>query len=118
MYAIRSYYGSEGAVALPGPTHGAGEEARRLAETVFLLNYATGRIGATIDFSRTHALSSCNSEPELFRALEDLTPDDVLFLHGVNPLYNRPWLAELLKRAGLVVSLSQLIDETASYNFV
>lgn len=109
----REFSRAEAAVALPGPAHGAGEEARRLAEAVFLLNYATGRVGQGLDFSRIHALSSCHPDLELYRSLDDLTPEDVVFLHGANPAYSRPWLAELLKRAGLVVSLSQLADETA-----
>jgi len=109
----RDFNRAEAAVALPGPVFGAGEEAGRLAEAVFLLNYATGRIGTTVDFSRTHALGACAGDDVLFKALGELTPKDVVFLHGVNPAYSRPGLADLLEKAGLVVSLSQLVDETA-----
>jgi molybdopterin-containing oxidoreductase family iron-sulfur binding subunit len=47
----------ETGVALAGPVGSDSRGAKDLALAVSLLNYATGRIGQTVDFSRTHALT-------------------------------------------------------------
>ena len=43
----------------------------------------------------------------------DLTENDVLIIHGANPAYALPNAADQIRRAGTVVYLGTLVDETA-----
>ena len=78
-----------------------------------LLNYAAGRIGQTVDFSRQHALSGTATTKQLQQTLGSVTPDDILIIHNANPVYSMPGAAEHIRRARTVVYLGTYRDETA-----
>lgn len=101
-------------LALPGPTGAVGPDADELALAVTALNIAAGSIGGIVDFSRSHALSKTGTEEQIMGFLESLTQDDVLFIHKTNPVYSRPGSEKLIKKAGLVVYLGTMLDETAA----
>jgi molybdopterin-containing oxidoreductase family iron-sulfur binding subunit len=107
-------FASSRSIALAGPVGASGQEAEQLARAVALLNAAAGSTGGTIDFARTHALSGSATEEQLNAFLGSLTTNDVLFIHKTNPVYTRPGAEELLKKAGLIVYLGTLLDESAS----
>ena len=109
----RVFAEAKGSVALAGPTGATGEAAVETAASAMLLNLAAGRIGQTVDFSRPHALSRCASKDETIRFLSDLTDKDVLIVHGTNPAYSLPGGLDLVRRAGTVVYLGTMMDETA-----
>ncbi|BCS54213.1 molybdopterin dinucleotide binding domain-containing protein [Geobacter sp. SVR] len=109
----RRFAEAGGAVALAGPTGSAGAPAVQTAGAAALLNYATGRIGRTVDFSRPHALSNAAVEADLQGFLDSLGPRDILFVHDTNPAYTRPASIPLLERVGTVVHLGTMLDETA-----
>jgi molybdopterin-containing oxidoreductase family iron-sulfur binding subunit len=92
----------------------SGAEAVQLAEAVTLLNAAAGSFGTLIDLSLPHALSGAATEGRVAEFLEGLTPEDVLIIHKTNPVFTRPGSEDLIKKAGLVIYLGTLQDETAS----
>ncbi|SNB46690.1 4Fe-4S dicluster domain-containing protein [Geobacter sp. DSM 9736] len=109
----RLFVEAEGSVALAGPVGSSAPQALETAVACALLNYAAGRIGETVDFSRPHALSNAATEEELQRFFGTLGPSDILFIHDTNPVYTRPGTLDLIRRAGLVVFLGTMPDETA-----
>jgi len=108
------FVGARASVALPGPDAGLGPAARDTALAVALLNYAAGRVGQTVDFSRPHAMSSAADHDEVRATLAGLTADDVLVIHNTNPAHSLPGSAEGIRKAGLVVYLGTMLDETAA----
>ena len=96
----------------PGPAHGRVGRETALAST--LLNLAAGRIGQTVDFSRSHALQVAATHQETDAFLSQLGRDDVLIIHGSNPAFTRPSSVENLQRAGTLVHLTTLPDETSA----
>lgn len=109
----RRFTAAQRSVALAGPVGAASAPATATAVAAALLNYAAGRIGETVDFSRPHALSGAAGEAETEQLLASLGSSDVLFIHDTNPVYSRPAAAEQVSRAGLTVYLGTLHDETA-----
>ena len=88
--------------------------ATETAIAVAFLTYAAGRIGSTVDFSRRHALSNAADEATTRRFLASLGPDDILFINDTNPVFSRGDAALPISRAGMVVYLGTLANETAS----
>ncbi len=107
------FVSAKGSVALAGPTAGGGSGAYLTALAAALLNVAAGRLGETIDFGRIHALGKTATEAALQSFADNLGPEDILFVHQANLAFTRPALLQQLRRAGTVVYLSQLLDETA-----
>ena len=83
------------------------------ARAAALLNYAAGRIGKTVDFSRAHALSRSATNEQTRKFLSELTADDMLIVHNSNPAYSLSGASEHMRRAGMVVYLGTMPDETA-----
>ena len=110
----RAFVEAEASVALPGPDAGAGPAARDTALAVGLLNYAAGRIGTTVDFARAHAIGNASSHEDVRRMLAGLSGEDVLIVHNANPAHTMPAAAADLRRAGLLVYLGTMLDETAA----
>jgi len=108
----RSFSSARAAVALAGPMAATGPIATETALCAGLLNFAVGSIGQTVDFSRPHALTQTAPEAEQARFFASLGPSDLLFVHDTNPAYSR-FQAAQLSRAGTVVYLGTLMDETA-----
>jgi molybdopterin-containing oxidoreductase family iron-sulfur binding subunit len=110
----RKFAVANASLALAGPAATTGEASLLAPLATALLNYAAGRIGQTVDFSQPHTLSSITPQKEVQRALEGLTPDDVLIVHNCDIAYSRPEALQHLRRAGLVVYLGTMMDETAT----
>jgi anaerobic selenocysteine-containing dehydrogenase/Fe-S-cluster-containing dehydrogenase component len=110
----RAFVQAKAGVALGGAVGMGGEGARRAALVAALLNWAAGRVGTTVDFARPHALSALTDNARLRGMLRDMRGEDVLFVCGANPAYSLPDAASDLRRAALIVSLSPMLDETAS----
>lgn len=111
--AMARRFGRGRSVALAGPVGAAGPEADRLALVVSLLNAAAGSIGTVMDFQAPHALSRTADDAQLTAFLQTLTPEDVLIIHKTNPVYTRPGSEEYLQKAGVIVYLGTMPDETA-----
>jgi len=109
----QSFISARAAVALAGPLAATGPVATDTALCAALLNYAAGSIGNTVDFSRPHALSRSAREAELAAFFQSLGPNDILFVHDTNPGYSRTGAAEQMSRAGTIVYLGTLMNETA-----
>jgi len=109
----RSFSAARASVALAGPMAARSPLATDTALCAALLNYAAGRIGQTVDFSRPHALSATAREADLESLFLSLGPKDILFVHDTNPGYSRLGAAAQLSRAGTLVYLGTLMDETA-----
>jgi molybdopterin-containing oxidoreductase family iron-sulfur binding subunit len=77
------------------------------------LNYAAGRIGQTIDFSQTHALSKTINSEQLGKVLDNVTKDDVLIIHNINLAYYVQDVLADIRRSGNVVYLGTMPDETS-----
>jgi molybdopterin-containing oxidoreductase family iron-sulfur binding subunit len=104
---------SKSSVALAGPVGASGTAAEELAMAVMLLNYAAGRIGDTVDFSRTHALSKTIGNEQIEKVLAELNKDDVLIIHSTNPAYCLRGAAENIKKAGTRIYIGTMPDETS-----
>jgi len=104
---------ADGSVALAGPVGASGVRATATACAAALLNYATGRIGQTVDFSRAHALSRAATNEQAQKFLSGLTADEVLFVHDSHPAYALIGASDQLRRAGMVVYLGTMPDESA-----
>ncbi len=110
----RAFVESPSSVALAGPAGGSGSAARDLAMAAALLNYAAGRIGSSMDFAAPHALSRAAGNRQAEALLEGLTQEDILFLLGANPVYALNGAEAALRRAGAVVCLGTMPDESAA----
>lgn len=109
----KSFAQSKSSVALAGPVGATGPAAENLAIAVSMLNYAAGRIGETVDFSRTHALSKTIANERLMQVLAKLTKDDVLIIHNTNPAYCLQGAAENIRQAGTRIYIGTMPDETS-----
>ena len=109
----RGFVEARGSAALAGPVGASGPAAEETAVAAALLNWAAGRIGQTVDFSRPHALSRAATSAEWQGLLSGLTPDDVLIIHAANPAYAGLGAAGNLAQAGEVIYLGTMMDETA-----
>ena len=101
-------------VALAGPVGGTGHGAWQNAVAAALLNWVAGRIGQTVDFSRPHAVGGTATRGQVQAFLESITPEDTLFLCDTNPVYSIPGAAEHIRRAGTVVHMGTMPDETSA----
>lgn len=102
-----------GSVALAGPTGGAGPRAEQTAVAVALLNAVAGGVGPTVDFSQPHAIGGTARAAELRSFLESITPDDTVFVCDTNPVYSIPGASEFLRKAGCLVHMGTMPDETS-----
>ncbi len=109
----RRFVEAKGSVALAGPANARGGQALQTALAAALLNWAAGRIGQTVDFARAHALGRAATHKEASKLFDGLTSDDVLIVHSANPAFTLPGAAEGIRRAGSVVYLGTMLDETA-----
>jgi Fe-S-cluster-containing dehydrogenase component/anaerobic selenocysteine-containing dehydrogenase len=108
-----SFSSAKSGVALAGPLAATGAAATDTALCAALLNFAVGALGRNVDFSHPHALTHTAREAELQSFFDSLGPDDILFVHDTNPAYSRLGAAPQLSRAGTLVYLGTLLDETA-----
>lgn len=104
---------AQSSVALAGPLGANNQIAMETAVAVGLLNHAAGRTSQNVDFSRPHALSATAREAELQGVLAGIGPREIVFVHDTNPFYSRPDIAPFIRKAGMVVSMGTLMDETA-----
>ena len=100
-------------VALAGPMGANNRIAMETAAAVALLNHVAGRMGEGVDFSRPQALSAAAREADLQGVMASIGPRDIIFVHDTNPLYSRPDLAPYFRKAGMIISMGTLMDETA-----
>ncbi len=100
-------------VALAGPVGGRGRIAYETAVAAALLNYVAGRVGQTVDFSRPHTLGGTATEAQTRAFLESLSPEDTVFFVEANPVYSIPGAEAHIRRAGSVVYLGTMPDETS-----
>ncbi len=113
LRTIAKRFATSRSVALAGPVGAAGPDAEQLAMAVTLLNAAAGSFGTLIDLARPHALSRTASDEQVTSFLQSLTPDDIVIIHKTNPAYTQPGSDELIGKAGMIVYLGTLMDETA-----
>jgi anaerobic selenocysteine-containing dehydrogenase/Fe-S-cluster-containing dehydrogenase component len=109
----RDFCAAQAPVVLGGPLAATSPLATDCALGAALLNYGAGSLGRTVDFTRPHALSAAAREEELELFFASLNSRDILFIHDTNPAYSRLGAAAQLSRAGLVVYLGTMVDETA-----
>jgi anaerobic selenocysteine-containing dehydrogenase/Fe-S-cluster-containing dehydrogenase component len=109
----RRFVQAENSVAVGGPIAATGLPAEKLTTAVMLMNQAAGRIGSTVDFSRVHALCGTTGGAQLRDKLADLGKGDVLIIHQANPAYSMPTLGQHIERAGHVIFLGPMMNETA-----
>lgn len=66
-----------------------------------------------MDFAQYHALSLANYKEQVHEAFADLTDDDLLIIHNTNPVYSEPGIAAHIRKAGKVVYIGTIMNETA-----
>jgi molybdopterin-containing oxidoreductase family iron-sulfur binding subunit len=100
-------------LALAGPACAEGAVARDTAAAAVLLNQAAGRIWPLTGIFENLSNSWVRDRRLVTEQLEKLKASDVLLIHNCNPAYSIPGAAEHIKRAGTVVYLGTMMDETA-----
>ena len=98
-------------VALAGPTAADSPAAGDLAIICGLLNALAA--SPAVDFDHPHALSGTATSQELAEALATVGSDTILILHRSNLAFTSPAAADAITKAGLVVYMGELMDETA-----
>ena len=106
-------------IAIGGGTASTCSNSTQTNVAINLLNYVSGNIGKTIDFSKSLTLSDANSFEEISELVDSLSNGDVelLFVYNVNPVFTLPKaldFKEALKKVPYVVSFSSFPDETAN----
>ena len=109
----REFVEAPSSVALAGPVGASGGAAYQTGVSVALLNWVAGRLGQTVDFSRPHALGRAARDAETQAFLESIGPDDTLFICEANPVYSIKDAAAHIRRAGCVVYMGTMPDETS-----
>ncbi|MGE5175191.1 MAG: TAT-variant-translocated molybdopterin oxidoreductase, partial [Hyphomicrobiales bacterium] len=104
-------------LVMAGPQAAPAAHAVPLQLAVNLLNSALGNEGMTVD-GRNPSLQSMGSEEAMLGLVERMRAGDVklLVVYGTNPAYSLPSavnFADAAKRVGMIVSLSDRLDETA-----
>lgn len=108
----RAFVGGRG-IAMAAP---AGNDSMAAADAAFaagLLNMASGSIGDGVDFASPHALSGTADPAAVSAFLDRLSAEDILIIHNTNIAFTLPTYAQKLRKAGMVVYLGTLPDETA-----
>ncbi|MCY2928964.1 MAG: 4Fe-4S dicluster domain-containing protein [Planctomycetota bacterium] len=103
-----------GAVALGGPPAGRSAQGDATALAAALLNAVTRESARGSEYVYPHALTTTATEAQTDKFLADLTKNDVLIIHNANPVYSRPGAALAIRKAGLIVYLGTMMDETAA----
>jgi Fe-S-cluster-containing dehydrogenase component/anaerobic selenocysteine-containing dehydrogenase len=109
----RMFAKSGQSVALAGPVGATGTNAKELVAAAALLNYACGRVGQTVDFSQTHAISKTATNEQIYSVLSQLTADDILIVHNANLVYSIPDAARHIRRAKRLIYMGTMHDETS-----
>ncbi len=107
----RMFAKADGSVALAAPVGANGAQATATAIAAGMLNYAAGRIGKTVDFSRAHALSRAATNQQL---MDLIGRGDILIVHNSNPGYSfaYPWENFRGPDMTTVIYLGTMRDET------
>lgn len=104
-------------LVLAGGAAAASSEGFELAKVTHYINYILGNVGKTIHPGTLQKpATSLDAVRTLVSTLESDNAYDVVCIYGTNPVYSLPSASRLkyaLRRAGLVVSFSSHLDETA-----
>ncbi len=100
-------------VVLPGGAANAGVNATDLAAVAFLINDICGNVGRSVIFGKEQSYGKVSSYAEAKALLEDCKAGKigVLFMDGVNPVYNFPEADQAGAALDAVDLLVQLADE-------
>jgi molybdopterin-containing oxidoreductase family iron-sulfur binding subunit len=107
------------AVALAGPAGATGPAATETAMAAALLNFSTGNLTGNFDdwmpvnIRRPHALGQTGTEVQLREVFARIGGDDAVIVNQANPVYARNDASAAIGRAGMVVYLGTMPDETA-----
>lgn len=110
----KRFAGSKRSIAIASPVFARNSKAaQNISLIAALLNYAVGNVNEGIDFSRVHAFGHVEVEKKTEKFLEEITSNDILFIHNTNIAFTRPDAIKHLKRAKKIIYCSILPDETA-----
>lgn len=101
-------------IVLTGQPADKSLQGTNTAKAVNMLNDLLGN-QRRIDFNQYHALSKTAYHEEVMRFFEALSPDHTLIIHHSNPVYSLAGVAEHIQRAGKVIYLGTMHNETAAY---
>jgi molybdopterin-containing oxidoreductase family iron-sulfur binding subunit len=104
-------------VVISGGASSATNSGMALAVVTHYINALLGNVGKTIHPTVVQKpQTSIEKVKALVESLEAEKPLDIVFVHGTNPVFSLPSASRFkyaLKRAGLIVSMSSHLDETA-----
>ncbi len=89
-----------------------GKEGRNTVLAASILNELLGN-RERIDFSQHHALSNAALHAEVDEFFKSISPGDTVIIHNANPVYSFPGAESHLKRAGKLIFLGNMLNETA-----
>jgi molybdopterin-containing oxidoreductase family iron-sulfur binding subunit len=107
------------AVALPGGPTSNGADGTALASATLLINEVIGAVGKTVTFGQEYQVGPVSSFSDVKALLDEAKEGKVgvLFIDGINPVFNLPaeaGAADALKAVDLVVQLANEVDESTN----
>lgn len=114
----RRFAQAKSPVAMAGTMGATGVASRESAMLAALLNYAAGSMGKSVDLSRPHAVSGLSSQENVLARLSRTTDKDIVIIHNANPVYALPESRKYLKKAGLIIYIGVMQDETARMSHI
>jgi len=87
-------------------------QATEAVKAAALLNELLGNQDK-IDFSQYHALSQAAYKKDVHQWFSGLSNQHVLIIHNTNPVYSEPGIEKHIRRAGKVIYIGTMMNETA-----
>lgn len=114
---IAGWITEHASVVLPGGAANAGVQATDLAAVTFLINDICGNIGRSVVFGKEQNYGTVSSYADARALLEDARAGKigVLFVDGVNPVYNFPEsdnVGEALDKVDMLVQFANEKDDS------
>lgn len=110
---VAGWIASGPSAVLPGGHANAGADGTALAIATFILNEVAGNVGRSLVFGREGHLGQVNSYADVQALLDDAVAGKIglLFIDGVNPVYNLPGGAGVIAALDAVDVVVQLANE-------
>jgi anaerobic selenocysteine-containing dehydrogenase/Fe-S-cluster-containing dehydrogenase component len=119
-HLAQAFANGKPSLAIGGGVAATGTNATQTMVAINLLNIAAGNVGKTVRFGQDSAYARAGRYADLAALAEAMANGQIevlLLANGVNPVFTAPAglkFAEAIKRVPLVVSFSNLPDETTA----
>ena len=118
IYEMAEEMLSKKSLAIGGGSAVTASNATEMMVAINLLNYLSGNMDETVDFSDTLAVSNSDSYKNILSLIDDMENGgvEILLVRGINPAFVLPRAAgfkKAMEKVAFSVSFSPFMDETA-----